>query len=125
MTASGVRSIKIRVGLWKSDTECAKITTLRRGGASQLPPAGPQSFRFEDSHDAEAQVHLDGRAGRHDRRGFAGLAHARGGLIGSHARPTTGTPSSSPDNSGGCPLQWLKSLCCGSNLLPRNGQALA
>jgi hypothetical protein len=44
---------------------------------------------------------------------LAGLVHARGGLIGSHL-PASGA-TSSPDNSGGCPLQWLKSLCCGGN----------
>jgi hypothetical protein len=44
---------------------------------------------------------------------LAGLAHARGGLIGSNA--PAGSASSSTDNSCGCPLQWLKSLCCGSN----------
>jgi hypothetical protein len=44
---------------------------------------------------------------------LAGLAHARGGLIGSNV--PAGSAVSSPDNSGGCPLQWLKSLCCGSN----------
>jgi hypothetical protein len=44
---------------------------------------------------------------------LAGLASARGGLIGSHA--PAGSAASSQDDSGGCPLQWLKSLCCGGN----------
>jgi hypothetical protein len=43
----------------------------------------------------------------------AGMVHARGGLVGSNV-PTTGA-SSAPDNSGGCPLQWLKNMCCGGN----------
>jgi hypothetical protein len=34
-------------------------------------------------------------------------------LIGSNV--PAGSASSSSDNSSGCPLQWLKSLCCGNN----------
>jgi hypothetical protein len=44
---------------------------------------------------------------------LAGLVHARGGLVGSHLPATSAT--SAPDNSGGCPLQWLMNYCC-----PRN-----
>jgi hypothetical protein len=44
---------------------------------------------------------------------LAGLAHARGGLIGSNI--PAASASSASDDSGGCPLQWLKSLCCGGN----------
>jgi len=43
----------------------------------------------------------------------AGLVHARGGLVSSPLPASNAT--SSPDDSGGCPLQWLKNFCCGSN----------
>jgi len=43
----------------------------------------------------------------------AGLVHARGGFVGSNV-PMSGASSVS-DNSGGCPLQWLKNMCCSGN----------
>jgi hypothetical protein len=48
---------------------------------------------------------------------LAGLAHARGGLIGSKlpAGNASDSASASSDNSCGCPLQWLKSVICGGD----------
>ena len=41
----------------------------------------------------------------------AGIVHARGGLISSHAAVGTSDSASSGESSS-CPLQWLKSFCC-------------
>ena len=48
---------------------------------------------------------------------LAGLAHARGGLIGSNvpAASADAGASASSENSCGCPLQWLKSVICGAD----------
>jgi hypothetical protein len=41
----------------------------------------------------------------------AGIVHARGGLIGSHAKPGSSASAATSEKSSSCPLQCIMNFC--------------